>query len=102
MIRRPPRSTLFPYTTLFRSDPVAPEGFVVLDVTAAGVNYADTHQAENSYLAPAELPLIPGGEVAGTTPDGQRVVALVAGGGYAEKAVAHPAAMWAIPDGRSE
>src|SRR3712207_6982757 len=27
MIRRPPRSTLFPYTTLFRSDPVyQPEG----------------------------------------------------------------------------
>src|SRR5690606_41352037 len=24
MIRLPPRSTLFPYTTLFRSDPVAP------------------------------------------------------------------------------
>src|SRR3712207_7954207 len=24
MIRRPPRSTLFPYTTLFRSDPDAP------------------------------------------------------------------------------
>src|SRR3712207_8238066 len=24
MIRRPPRSTLFPYTTLFRSDHVAP------------------------------------------------------------------------------
>src|SRR2546427_7114429 len=24
MIRRPPRSTLFPYTTLFRSKPVAP------------------------------------------------------------------------------
>src|SRR2546427_7585707 len=24
MIRRPPRSTLFPYTTLFRSDPVFP------------------------------------------------------------------------------
>src|SRR5690606_40646423 len=23
MLRRPPRSTLFPYTTLFRSDPVA-------------------------------------------------------------------------------
>src|SRR3712207_9150379 len=23
MIRRPPRSTLFPYTTLFRSDPLA-------------------------------------------------------------------------------
>src|SRR3712207_7012415 len=26
MIRRPPRSTLFPYTTLFRSAVVAPDG----------------------------------------------------------------------------
>src|SRR5262245_65057617 len=26
MIRRPPRSTLFPYTTLFRSDMVVPYG----------------------------------------------------------------------------
>src|SRR3712207_8646186 len=26
MIRRPPRSTLFPYTTLFRSDPARPTG----------------------------------------------------------------------------
>src|SRR2546422_5883054 len=28
MIRRPPRSTLFPYTTLFRSDPLA-QGLLV-------------------------------------------------------------------------
>src|SRR3712207_8104985 len=39
MIRRPPRSTLFPYTTLFRSDPVArlrPEArlLVILDDAA--------------------------------------------------------------------
>src|SRR3712207_7459487 len=27
MIRRPPRSTLFPYTTLFRSLGIAPEAF---------------------------------------------------------------------------
>jgi NADPH2:quinone reductase len=79
-------------------DPVAPEGFELIDVTACGINYADTHQAENSYLAPAELPLIPGGEVVGTTADGRRVVALLAGGGYAEKAVAHPVAMWDLPD----
>src|SRR5438067_8909895 len=32
MIRRPPRSTLFPYTTLFRSDAVA--GVYELDVVA--------------------------------------------------------------------
>src|SRR3712207_7197742 len=29
MIRRPPRSTLFPYTTLFRSDPRTPSTFYV-------------------------------------------------------------------------
>src|SRR2546427_6545520 len=29
MIRRPPRSTLFPYTTLFRSDALARIGFVI-------------------------------------------------------------------------
>ena len=66
-------------------DPEPPDGFVLLDVLAAGVNWADTHQAENSYLAAAELPLVPGGEVVGTTPDGKRVVALLNGGGYAER-----------------
>src|SRR3712207_7357739 len=35
MIRRPPRSTLFPYTTLFRSDRIVVEGDVI---TAAGVS----------------------------------------------------------------
>src|SRR3712207_8449650 len=37
MIRRPPRSTLFPYTTLFRSDGGADQGFegVGLDVGRA-------------------------------------------------------------------
>jgi NADPH2:quinone reductase len=83
-------------------DPEAPEGGVVIEVSAAGVNWADTHQAENSYLAPAQLPLVPGGEVVGTAPDGRRVVALVPAGGYAEKAVAFEAAMWEVPDGVSD
>jgi len=83
-------------------DPVAADGLVVLDVAAAGVNYADTHQAENSYLAPAQLPLIPGGEVVGRTPDGRRVVALLAGGGYAERALAAEMAMWELPDAVSD
>src|SRR2546427_2703634 len=30
MIRRPPRSTLFPYTTLFRSNPQAPTHLLVI------------------------------------------------------------------------
>src|SRR2546430_12027796 len=32
MIRRPPRSTLFPYTTLFRSDPVFHRAMISLDL----------------------------------------------------------------------
>src|SRR5258708_31662048 len=33
MIRRPPRSTLFPYTTLFRSDPNVDRGLADFDAT---------------------------------------------------------------------
>ncbi len=80
-------------------EPEVPEGAIAIDVEAAGVNYADTHQAENSYLAPAELPQIPGAEVVGITPDGRRVVALLSGGGYAEKTVAWPQMCWDVPSG---
>jgi NADPH2:quinone reductase len=81
-------------------DPVADDGLLPIDVSAAGINYADTHQAENSYLAPATLPLIPGAEVVGTTPEGERVVALLpAGGGYAERALVAPALTVPVPDG---
>lgn len=83
-------------------DPTAPEGFHLVAVSAAGVNYADTHQAENSYLAPAELPLVPGAEVVGTLEDGRRVVAILGSGGYAEKAIAHPSVMFDVPDGVSD
>jgi NADPH:quinone reductase len=81
------------------AEPVAGEGQVLITVDRAGINYADTHQVENSYLSKAELPLIPGGEVVGRTDDGRRVVALVASGGYAEKAVAHAPFAWDVPDG---
>ncbi len=74
-------------------------GEVLIEVSRAGMNFADTHQRENSYLARYETPLILGGEVAGTTPDGRRVVALVPSGGYAEYAVAHESAVYEIPDG---
>jgi NADPH2:quinone reductase len=81
------------------ADPVAADGFELIDVTAAGVNYADTHQVENSYLSKTELPMVPGSEVVGTTADGRRVAALVGTGGYAEKALAFPAMSFDIPDG---
>ena len=71
---------------------------LLLDVSAAGVNYADTHQAADDYLAPQKVPFVPGAEVVGTAPDGRRVVALLANGGYAEQALAHPATTFALPD----
>src|SRR3712207_7902236 len=41
MIRRPPRSTLFPYTTLFRSDQlVDPEGVVLVPQGLGGEDHA--------------------------------------------------------------
>ena len=79
-------------------EPEAGPGSTVLDISHAGINYADTHQAENSYFARAELPMIPGAEAVGTTADGRRVVALLAGGGYAQKAVAAEPMCFELPD----
>jgi NADPH2:quinone reductase len=78
------------------------EGELRVRVTRAGVNFADTHQRENAYLAKAELPLVPGTEVAGTLDDGRRVVAITGTGGYAEYATADPSATFPIPDGVSD
>src|SRR5437762_12434139 len=59
MKRRPPRSTLFPYTTLFRSSKQRPSGGpITLDITS--VEYYDT------VFALAESPLQQGLLWAGT------------------------------------
>jgi NADPH:quinone reductase len=79
--------------------PTPGDGEVLIEVTRAGMNFADTHQRENSYLARFEVPLILGGEVAGTTEDGRRVVAMLRSGGYAEYAVAPEATVYPIPYG---
>jgi NADPH:quinone reductase len=79
---------------------------VLVRVSRAGVNFADTHARENSYLARYELPLIPGAEVAGVVERdgggfeaGQRVIALVGTGGYAEYVAAPAATTFPVPDG---
>src|SRR5215510_512119 len=79
-------------------EPEPKAGELLINVDRSGVNYADTHHAENSYLAATTLPLVPGGEVVGRTPDGRRVVALVGSGGYAELAVADEPAAFDVPD----
>jgi NADPH2:quinone reductase len=71
---------------------------VLIRVTRAGVNFADTHTRTNSYVQKATLPLIPGGEVTGIREDtGERVVALVGSGGYAEYATAPKKLVFPIP-----
>jgi NADPH2:quinone reductase len=73
---------------------------VLIAVTRAGLNFADTHTRTNSYVQKATLPLVPGGEVAGIREDtGERVVALVGTGGYAEYATAPRELVFPIPDG---
>lgn len=79
-------------------EPTPGEHELLINVSRAGINYADTHQAENSYLSATTLPLVPGGEVVGTTADGRRVVALLGSGGYAQVAVTHPAMAFDVPD----
>src|SRR5207342_482487 len=44
------------------------------------------------------LPLIPGAEVSGRTPDGRRVAALLGNGGYAERVTVPEALLIPLPD----
>jgi NADPH2:quinone reductase len=81
-------------------------GEVLIRVSRAGINFADTHTRTNSYVRKATLPLIPGGEVAGVVVsapagselrEGQRVIALTGTGGYAEYATAPHELSFPIP-----
>ncbi|GAA3611523.1 zinc-binding dehydrogenase [Kineosporia mesophila] len=75
-------------------EPTPGTGELLVEVDSAGVNYADTHQAEDSYLVRQTLPFVPGSEVVGRVvageglPIGSRVLGLTSGGGgYAERVV---------------
>ena len=84
------------------ADPIVKGSEELITVTAIGINYADTHQTENSYLSKQELPLVPGIEVVGTTADGRRVLAPSGAGGYAQLVAVHPLAMIEVPTGVSD
>ena len=82
---------------------------LLIRVARAGLNFGDTHQRRNHYIAKHELPVVLGGEVAGTVErpaggfvEGERVIALLRTGGYAEYAVAPAARTFRIPDGVSD
>lgn len=80
-------------------DPEGGDGQVVVEIARAGINFADTHVTRNDYLAKQTLPMIPGTEVSGRTPDGRRVVAMLGAGGYAEKVAVPDAHLIPVPDG---
>jgi NADPH2:quinone reductase len=83
-------------------EPVPGDGEVLIEVSHAGVNFADTHQRENNYIARYELPLVPGGEVVGIARggplEGRRVVAMTGTGGYAQYATAREETTFPLPD----
>ncbi|MDQ3169318.1 MAG: NAD(P)H-quinone oxidoreductase [Acidobacteriota bacterium] len=94
-----------------RPEPVPGAGEVLIDVQAAGVNRPDAMQREGRYPPPKGASDIPGLEVAGRVAalgtgvtrwrEGDMVMALLSGGGYAEHAVAPEAQCLPIPDGLS-
>jgi NADPH2:quinone reductase len=79
-------------------EPSPGEGEVVVEVSRSGINFADTHATRNDYLAEQSLPLTPGAEISGRTPDGRRVAALLGNGGYAERVVVPEALLFPVPD----
>ncbi len=93
----------------YHPDPVPGAGQVLVRVRAAGLNGADMLQRRGRYPAPPDSPQeIPGlelaGEVAALGPDatrfepGQRVMAIVGGGGQAQLALVHERVLMPVPD----
>ena len=98
-----------------RPDPVAGAGELLIRVTASGVNRPDVLQRKGAYPPPAGASDLPGLEVAGTIvggdtsamaaagfKPGDRVCALVAGGGYAQLCVAPAGQCLPAPNGLSD
>jgi NADPH2:quinone reductase len=98
-----------------RPVPVAGAGELLIRVSASGVNRPDVLQRTGNYPAPVGASNIPGLEVAGVVVSGDagamalkdlqigdRVCALVAGGGYAQMCVAPVAQCLPIPQGLSD
>ncbi|MDP7067883.1 MAG: NADPH:quinone oxidoreductase family protein [Acidimicrobiales bacterium] len=92
------------------SDPAPGPGEVLIEVKAAPVTFPDTLMLEDKYQFKADLPYVPGAEVAGIVTAlgegvedievGTRVVCgLGSVGGYAELAVAKASSIRALPDG---
>jgi NADPH2:quinone reductase len=83
-------------------EPDVAEGQSLVDVRAAGINFADVLIRNGQYPQPPELPTVLGNEVAGEI-DGRRVVAFArtTGGGYAERVAVDDDWVFDLPDAAS-
>ena len=87
------------FSTEERPDPVPGEGELLIRVHGAGVNGADLAQRAGRYPPPPGAPVdIPGLECAGETEDGERVMALLPGGGQAELVTVHASHTLPVPE----
>src|SRR5438270_7369816 len=94
-----------------RPDPQAGAGEVVVDVVAAGVNFADTMARVGLYADAPKPPMVVGYEVAGTIAAvgdgvdaarvGERVMAGTQFGGYASRVAVPAVDAIALPDAMS-
>jgi NADPH2:quinone reductase len=88
--------------------PSAGDDEIIIDIHAAGLNFADLLVVEGKYQSLPELPFVPGkelaGEVASVGPGvsrlkvGDRVLAFVESGGFAERTMAAEQDCHFIPD----
>jgi len=91
-----------------RGSPVPGEGFVVVDVRAAGVNFVDGLLCQGRYQFKPPTPFVPGGEVAGEVTAvglgvagiavGDRVIAFTGFGGFAEQVAVPALSLIPMPD----
>ena len=98
-------------TAELRPVPKPDDGETLIKVAAAGVNRPDVMQRMGLYPPPPGAPDIPGLEIAGEVvacgtgvtrwKEGDRVMALVVGGGYAEFCIAHESHALPVPAGLS-
>jgi NADPH2:quinone reductase len=80
-------------------EPTLTAGQVLIDVEAAGVNFADTVQTQGMYPQGPRPPYIPGLEFAGKVRgSGKRVMGLTHTGACAQVVAAHPASLLEIPE----
>jgi NADPH2:quinone reductase len=91
-----------------RGSLVPGEGFVVIDVRAAGVNFVDGLLCQGRYQIKPPTPFVPGGEVAGEVTAvglgvagiavGDRVIAFTGFGGFAEQVAVPALSLIPMPD----